>query len=343
MEYVSEISIMEAVVHILDVNSDEPVLNEYHLDLNEDVYKFVLKHVERTLKDEELKYAFFNDGRGIVKELTQEYLNGQNDLITISKELSKNLFYLMKSNSNIPSCDLMTVAFTTEYGPMLGIIKMDYVKNYIHKIDFVEDKMNISIIPQDTGLPVSAQRIQKCAFIKQIKEGMNFHLMVIDKQSKNKDEDYGSNYFINSFLGCYFINNERDMTKTLVQAAENWTRANAADDAVKAEGIRSTLKKKLKEEDTIQLNELSESLFSDEADKESFKNFVGSQGIDNDVVVDKNWVEKKLKRVRLKIDKDIDLYINEETYHDNSKFEIVRNGDGSINMVIKHVINYIEK
>ena len=62
-----------------------------------------------------------------------------------------------------------------------------------------------------------------------------------------------------------------------------------------------------------------------------------------EVSVDKAWVEKKLKRVRLKIDKDIDLYINEETYHDNSKFEIQRNGDGSINMIIKHVINYIEK
>ncbi len=37
---------------------------------------------------------------------------------------------------------------------------------------------------------------------------------------------------------------------------------------------------------------------------------------------------KKLKRVRLKIDKEIDLYINEETYHDDSKFEIQRNGDG---------------
>ena len=42
-------------------------------------------------------------------------------------------------------------------------------------------------------------------------------------------------------------------------------------------------------------------------------------------------------------DKDIDLYINEEAYHDDSKFEIQRNGDGSINMIIKHVINYIEK
>ena len=55
------------------------------------------------------------------------------------------------------------------------------------------------------------------------------------------------------------------------------------------------------------------------------------------------WVEKKLKRIRLKIDKEIDLYIDEEAYHDPTKFEIQRNGDGSINMIIKHVINYIEK
>ena len=57
----------------------------------------------------------------------------------------------------------------------------------------------------------------------------------------------------------------------------------------------------------------------------------------------KNGQKKKLKRIRLKIDKDIDVYINEEAYHDERRFEIQRNGDGSINMIIKHVLNYHEK
>lgn len=61
------------------------------------------------------------------------------------------------------------------------------------------------------------------------------------------------------------------------------------------------------------------------------------------IKVDKQFVEKKFKRVRLKIDKDIDLYIGKEAYKDQSKFEIQRNGDGSINMIVKNVINYIEK
>ena len=47
--------------------------------------------------------------------------------------------------------------------------------------------------------------------------------------------------------------------------------------------------------------------------KQDFSTFIKGQGIEEEVSVDKAWVEKKLKRVRLKIDKDIDLYINEET------------------------------
>ncbi|MEL7598235.1 MAG: nucleoid-associated protein, partial [Clostridiaceae bacterium] len=36
MEYINEITINEAVVHILDNNSEEAILNEYKLDLNEE-------------------------------------------------------------------------------------------------------------------------------------------------------------------------------------------------------------------------------------------------------------------------------------------------------------------
>lgn len=31
---------------------------------------------------------------------------------------------------------------------------------------------------------------------------------------------------------------------------------------------------------------------------------------------------QKFKRIRVKIDKDIDLYIDEESYHDESRFEV---------------------
>ena len=344
MEYVKEIHISEAILHIMDNNSADPVLNEHYLELNEDIYKFVLRHVERCLKDEELKYAQFNPERNIVKDLSQEYLNGENNLLEVSKELARQMFILMKSRGNIASGDLLTVAISTEYGPMLGIMKMDYIKNYTHSIEFVDNKIGINIVPQFAGLPASSQKIQKCAFIKPLREDQKFNLMVIDKSINKEKEEYGSNYFIENYLGCSIVNNERDMTKAFVNAAENFTRSKLSEDASTQEIVRSTIKKKLKEEESIDVKALSEHLFKDQHEsQQDFIQYVSASGIEQNVPIDKEWVAKRLKRVRLKIDKDIDLYINEKTYDDDSRFEIQRNGDGSINIVIKHVINYIEK
>jgi len=347
LEYIKEININEAILHILDNNSDDPIFNEYTLDLDEDVYRFLLRHIEKCLKDEELKYALFNEERNIVKEVSQEYLNGQENIIDVSKEIAKQLFILMKSNSNIPSCDLVVVSILTEYGPMLGVFKMDYIKNFTHSVDFIDEKVGIKILPEFTGLPSSSQKIQKCAFIKPLSESQEFNLMVIDKQNKgkgNQHSDYGSSYFINKYLGCHVINNERDMTKSLIKAAEDWTRTNLSENADRAEIVRSTIKNKIKSEESIDIGELSNNIFGEkEHERESFNEYINSKGISERIDVDREWVDKKLKRVRLKIDNDIDVYINHEVYSDNSRFEIQRIGDGSINIVIKHVKNYIEK
>ncbi|MDP4144437.1 MAG: nucleoid-associated protein [Bacillota bacterium] len=346
MEYINEVTINEAVIHILDNNAEEPILNEYPLRLNDETYEFIFKHIQKCLKDEELKYAVYNEERNIVKELSQEYLNGQSNLLTISKELAKQMFILMKSKGNIPSCDLIIVSISTEFGPMLSIMKMDYVKNYTHNIEFVEEKIGINIIPQYIGLPSSGQRLQKCAFIKPLRQDNSFDLMVIDKQSKSKEEgdDYGSNYFISSYLGCSVISNERDQTKNFLKAAEKWTRTNFKENADAAEVVRSSIKKKLREDESIDVKELSQDMFGEEKEiGNNFVEYIKEQGIEEKLEVDKQWVETKLKRKRLKIDKDIDLYINEEAYHDGTRFEIKRNGDGTINMIIKHVKNYIEK
>lgn len=345
MQYINEVSINEAVIHILDNNSDEVIFNEIGLDLNDETYEYILRHVKRCLKDEELKYAVFNAERNVAKDLCQEYLNGESDLITASKELASQLFIIMKSKGNVPSCDLLIASISTEYGPMLAILKMDYVKNYTHSVDVVEDKVGINIIPQFIGLPSSGQRIQKCAFVKPLSEENKFDLMVIDKQpNKKDDEDYGSNYFISNYLGCSVINNERDLTKTFVKAAEKWTQQNLKDNADEAESIRSTIKKKLKEDEIIDVDRFSQEVFNNNKEfSEGFSQFVREQGVEEKVEVDKQWVETKLSRIRLKIDKDIDVYINEEAYNDSSRFEIKRNGDGTINMVIKQIRNYVEK
>lgn len=344
MEYIKEVNINEAVIHILDNNTDEPILNEYALDLTEEIYGFLYKHIQKLLRDEELKYAIFKEGRNIVQEISREYLSGHNNLLEISKELGRQMFSLMKSKGSISSCDLIVVSISTEFGPMLAILKMDYVKNYMHTVEFVENKVGINIIPQVTGLPASSQKIQKCAFIKPVISEEGFDLMVLDKKKgSKKEEDYGTNYFIDNYLGCEIIANERDMTKGFLETAEQWTRENLSDNADKAEKLRRKVKEKLKEEEEIDIKEFTKEVFDKEEEEATFLSYVKDNGLQENIPVDKEWVEKKLKRVRLKIDGDIDIYLSEEAYKDFNRFQIKRNGDGSIDMVIKGVRNYIEK
>ncbi|QDY27275.1 nucleoid-associated protein [Clostridium botulinum] len=345
MEYIKEVNINEAVVHILNNNSDEPVLNEYQLRLDDESYRYVLKHIEKCLKDEELKYAKFNEEKSVVKEVSQEYLNGQNNLLDVSKELARQFFMLMKGNDNISSCDLMIVSISTEYGPMLAILKMDYIKNYIHVVNMVDDKVGIDIVPECTGLPSGGKKIQKCAFIKPIRKDQEFNLMVIDKQKRIKDsEEYGSNYFINRYLGCSIIENERDSTKNFVQATEKWVKTNLSENAEVSEKIIRTVNKVLKEKDTIDIKEVSDIIFGENEDiKLNYEGFIAEHRVKDKISVDKEWVDKKIKKIKLKIDNNIDLCIDEEVYNDPSRFEIKTVGDGSVNIMIKNVYNYMQK
>ena len=345
MEYVNDININEAMIHILDNNAVEPILNNYKLDFEEDTYKFLYKHIEKCLNDEGLKYAKFSYERNVVKEIVQNYLNGtDSDFINISKELARQLFSIMKGNVNIPSCDLIVTSMITDQGPMIAILKMDYVKNFTHEIEFSDDKIGIDIVPQSAGLPGSGHKIQKAAFIKPVRESDSFNLYVLDRRGKRQGEDeYGANYFINSFLGCEVVVNDRDNTKRFLNATESFVRRYISEDASLAEKVRSLTREALQNDESIKIREVSEKLFNgNEEFKDSYNIFM-TGNCEEEFKVDEQYVDKKLKRIRLKIDKDIDLYITEESYKDSSKFEIKRNGDGSIDMIIKHVINYIQK
>lgn len=350
MEYIKEININEAIIHVLDNNADAPILNEYNLDLDEAKYTLLLKLIQKSLKDEKLRYAIYKGGRAANIEnykfnntriYSQQYLNGECTLLETSKELATDLFKIMRNQGGIPSCDFITVSFSTEFGPMLGLFKMDYIENYTHSIQMLDNKMSVDIVPQITCLSSGGQKVHKCAFIKPYRSENKFDLMVIDNQSKNKDEN-GSQYFTNDFLKCVVVENERDMTKNFINVTEKWAQNNFREDASKQEMFRKDVKRQLEEKDNIVVHDFAENIFDDDK-LENFNDFMEEHNVPEIVNIDKEYVVKKLRRTRLKIDCGIDIYINEDTYNDRSMFEVQRNGDGTINMIIKHISNYIEK
>ncbi|WP_315076241.1 nucleoid-associated protein [uncultured Clostridium sp.] len=343
MEYINDININQAVIHVLDRNAAEPVLNEFTLELNEEVYKFLLKHIEKCLKDDELKYAKFNSGTSLVKETIKDYLNGiDDDFIGLSKSLAKQMFAIMQMDESIDSCDLIIVSIITDQGPMIGILKLDYVKNFTHEIQFIDEKIGVGIVQQTAGLPGSGQKIEKAAFIKPFREDDLFNLYVLDKKKRTKeDTELGINYLLADYLYSTLITNERDNTKNFINNSETWIRKNvqSAEDQQK---IRDSFKNKVIEEDIINIEEVAKEVLKEPGAADNFKVYMAGS-CEEEFGVDKTYVEKKVKKVRLNIDREIYIYISNAAYNDQDKFDIVPNGDGSVNMIIKNVMSYIEK
>lgn len=343
MRNIKQVNIIKAIIHILDSSLDEPVLNDAELEINDEINDFLIKHIIKSSADDEAKCAVFNDGRNLIRELTEDILNNKGSFIECSREIAKVFFRAMKSNSNIPAGDLIICLFQCEYGYTVGILKLDYNKTYIHNIDYVDGRMIISIVPQMIGLPDTGQKLQKCAFINF--ENASCNLLLLDKQAKKDNTSGAAAYPLNDVLNCGIIKDKRDVTKGFLNTSEIWVRENLSDNAEMAEKVRSNIGKKLKSNDIIDIEDMTDRTFENRVDlKQNYKLFLKENGIDEDKIeVDREWVEKKLKRKRIKIDRDIEIYIDADAYEDKERFEVKRNGDGTINIIIKHVRSYIEK
>lgn len=331
MEYINDINIKKAVIHILENDGTNPILNENLLELNEDTYKFLYKHIEKTLKDNKIKYARFVEKDNELKDICYNILEYKISLLEGSKRIANQLYSIMRSNNTIPSCDLIIAEILTDIGPFIGILKIDFIENYGHKIE-----NSIISIAQSQGLPKSGQKIQKAAFIRPKKFSREFDLLVLDKMKKVKgEEEYAINYFIHQFLGCNLVTNERDMTKNFIDYTEKWIMDNIKD-TTEALNIQKLVKDKLKNDSEIDIYEFVEEIGDVSNNKQALIEKFENSNL-TEVKVDKDWVEKKFEKVVLNLDDKIKISMQEEDYADPNKFEIIKNGDNTINVVLKFI------
>jgi hypothetical protein len=178
--------------------------------------------------------------------------------------------------------------------------------------------------------------VSKALFVKEIKEDNDYDMLIIDRQKDG--------YFSQSFAKCIFTLDSRENTKMFHKLSENFARKVFKDNAHDAEAFRSRLTDTLLNNNKIDIDTIAQDSFSDETMRNEYKAAMLSSGItETNLNIDNEWAAKKLKRKRLKVDNNIELYIDTEIYKDKEKLEIKRNGDGTINIVLKNIKNYIEK
>lgn len=328
------------IIHVLDKNSDVPILNDYEGKINPEVDKFFQKVIKRVTKDDDLRKGVFkNYNNNTIKNCCEQSIYDESTFLENSKEIASYLFEIMKINGEIDSCDLAICLYTVKDEKYIAILKLDYKKLYTHSIEFVDDKFNIQMISNEIGIPETGRQKQ-CAIVGISGVNDEFHLRLLDKDCEKQESE---SKFIKEFLDAERIDDDKHKTKVFKNSAENWITNALSEDIKQAEDIRSILNYTLKEKEAIDIHEFVESSMNDKDLKDSFKEHMEDKGLEEGFSIDKKWIEKKLKKRSIKTDNGFDIKGDLENFEDAMKYSVKQNSDGSIDITIKNVRFYEEK
>ncbi|HYF75288.1 MAG TPA: nucleoid-associated protein, partial [Candidatus Nitrosocosmicus sp.] len=326
MRNIEEILINKAVVHVLDKENCNITFSEREIELTETAYEYLEKHILKLFKNDDAKAAVISK-ESIVGKICAEILTDETKFLDDAGKLAQYFYRWMCNDEHETSGDFVVCQFESQTGIYLALLKLDFTEAYSHYLRDTDGKAAIDVTINKNVLPGTGQKLSKAVIIKEPDERGNFQALVIDK-------DWDST-FIQAFLRCEFTRDRLENTKLFHAVAERFARRAFKDNAREAEIFRTRMAEHLQNEDSVSIDKLAEVNIGDAMLKAEFKAVMANEGFkESEVPIDREWAAKKLHRKRLKIDKSIELYIDTEAYKDKDKFEIKRNGDGTIDIIL---------
>lgn len=329
--------INKAILHVLDKTSDTPILNEFEIKSSQEVESFFQRGIKRVIKNDNLRKSVFNDySENTIRICCENMIHNEDTFVENSQEIASYLFDVMKVSSEIDSCDIAICLFTNEEQRMVGIFKLDYKKLFTHSIDVVDDKFKIQFVTNNIGIQES-QRFKNAAIIGVSGINDEYHLEVLDLDGEKKEVETS---WLKEFLNVTTISDEKFNTRMFKKITDNWLSNVMSTDIKKSENIRGYMNHLLKNEDEIDVEKFAEDTLKDEGLKEEFNDIMKERLVDDNFVVDKEWVSKNLKKKSITTDSGFVLRGSLEDFDDPMKYSLNQNEDGTFNITIKNINAY---
>jgi nucleoid-associated protein YejK len=341
---VIDIRIIKAVLHVLDQKANEPLLNEYEMEIDDELEAFIGKHIVRGVQDDDIRKAKFLGQKNVIKEEVNVIVANENYFLEGTWNIARKLFKAMKTHGSISSTDLLICIYENEEQMNLAILKLDYNTSFIHNIETIDNKFKITIKKQDISLPGPNQKLQKSVFIP-FDFRDDYDMILLDNQVNSNSKEPIALFFLNDFLNAKTVNDSKSYTKTLKKETDTFINDKVKVGEEMPREAREQINRAIRVNEEINIEKLSNEVFANEPElKEEYINRLKESGIDKEsFTVDKEWVGKRLNKIRLKVDDSIELTIPFDEYSDKDRFIIMEELDGTKSILIKRVWNYMEK
>ena len=323
--------IKEAILHIFDLNTNEPIFSFAGLNIEE---KFTLDYIHakiaKVVDSDNMKNGQFADDHTMVPLFKQT----ETDFIEGTRALTENFYQITKLNPEIPPADLLFVSFTMDEVPCLGLFMLNYSDSITHHVSYETDTLTNQLIVNRSILPSARQAIQ---------EGMVLNLSdmsynVVEKKHMITELAEKVFYFTEMFLENTPQPSLKENILMIKKAVQKTSKAfNDEEFQVLAE-TKDALVHSMEEENVIDHRIIADTLFGDNfAKKEKFFAEVDDLGYVDRSPAEVAIAGPKYSKQKLRLNNGIDISIPLELYRDPEVIEFINNPDGTTSVMIKNI------
>ncbi len=342
MRYVKDIMLEQAVLHTTEHGADEPILSDNVLAINEDVEEYCRKHTVKLLNSVDTFNARFFSDKSVVQDSVRKVIDDPKQFLKESRVITTKMFNEIK-HSDIPGGDILMIGYIADEQRCFAILKLDYQRVHTHNIIYCEDDLNVLLNPTESGLPTLGQTVKKAAFFTKGPEN-SIEMIVINKSQSI--EEGNENYFVEDFLEAVFVKDDTQQTRKFKNTVEKWTIKNLMDQIEAANTVREITIDSLVNEAEIVVDDIAENMFSEVPEiKESFLESMSDAGYlkGTKFHIDKTYISNSMKSRQIKTDTGVLIRADHDFFRDTQKLVVKRNGDGTVDYIIKNVRNVVER
>ncbi len=227
MRGLTDIQVRSLIVHVLDAKSTTRLVKSWRpvpIAPNDRVSQYFAKHITSSMSDVRAMAAVFRSlTDGDISRICGGLLDGNVDLVSGSHLIADRLYEIMARDKRIASGDLAVCTFTAGNPPSpvdyLALLKLDPSLAVWHRTEYdAEGRPYVTFEVADNVLPTVTERLQKCAFVRQLAPRGEFDLLVLDDQIGERPGENVARFFLHEFLDAMPLLDPEIATDRLISA-----------------------------------------------------------------------------------------------------------------------------
>ncbi|OON94415.1 MAG: hypothetical protein ATN33_04470 [Epulopiscium sp. Nele67-Bin001] len=313
-----------AIIHVLDLSVEQPVISKGNLDIYDENEKFITRHVMNLFENNYVSPAQFKEESQML-DLIVDYEDDK--FLETSKRLATRFYNYMSRNGNIPSGDLLVVQFIKEEVKYMAILKLNYKEEFSHYINPNNGLGGVTeLIKHKAIFPSSRQSITEAVLV----DLDTRQLRVLDKSK----EQYLSDLFeIDMFLSI------KEQIQVVEEATFEVIEENFENPTEALSTFKQNVAESIFQSSEIPIKQIIEDTFGNyDKVKEECVSRMADYGFHEDnIIINNSRDAKKYTSHKIKTNTGIEIKLPTEMAKDENFIEFITNPDGTISIILKNI------